>query len=153
MNTDLYNRAKEAYYNGNPIMSDQEFDELEKSLGLENKGYIGTVNNVSYTVTHPVLMGSLSKIQIKEDKDSQIIQFDKYFNELKKYMDKTEGCPVYEITPKFDGASIELVFDHFGILLSASTRGDGKHGKDISIWYQTDYDKNKSIIKEICRKF
>ena len=152
MNTDLYNQAKEAYYNGNPIMSDQEFDELERSLGLENKGYIGTVNNVSYTVAHPVLMGSLSKIQIKEDKDTKTIQFDKYLSDLKKYMDKTKDCPVYEVTPKFDGASIELVFDRFGMLLSASTRGDGKYGKDINIWYQTDYIKNKSAIKELCKK-
>ena len=152
MNTDLYNQAKEAYYNGNPIMSDQEFDELERSLGLENKGYIGTVNNVSYTVAHPVLMGSLSKIQIKEDKDTKTIQFDKYLSDLKKYMDKTKDCPVYEVTPKFDGASIELIFDRFGMLLSASTRGDGKYGKDISVWYQTDYIKNKSVIKELCKK-
>lgn len=152
MSINLYNQAKSAYYNGNPIMSDQEFDELEKSLGLENKGYIGSVNNISYTITHPVLMGSLSKIQIKYDKNEQKIPFDLYLKELQKYMDKTPGCPVYEITPKFDGASIELVFDCFGMLLSASTRGDGKHGKDISIWYQNNYNKNKVIIKEICKK-
>ena len=29
---ELYNKAKEAYYNGAPIMEDFEFDELEKEL-------------------------------------------------------------------------------------------------------------------------
>ena len=37
----LYNAAKEAYYNGEEIMSDIEFDALEKELGLENKSYVG----------------------------------------------------------------------------------------------------------------
>ena len=62
----LYNNAKEAYYNGQPIMSDIEFDELESEIGLENKGYVGTRHNPSYTIKHPFIMGSLSKVQIKE---------------------------------------------------------------------------------------
>ena len=33
---ELYNKAKEAYYLGEQIMSDQEFDKLEKELGFEN---------------------------------------------------------------------------------------------------------------------
>ena len=45
----LYEAAKEAYYNGEPIMTDLEFDELEKELGLENKSYIGTKISPSYT--------------------------------------------------------------------------------------------------------
>ena len=32
----LYNEAKEAYYNGVEIMSDQEFDKLEKELQSED---------------------------------------------------------------------------------------------------------------------
>ena len=63
----LYDQAKEAYYNGEPIMTDLEFDELEKELGLENQGYVGTHHQKSYTVKHPFIMGSLSKVQIKED--------------------------------------------------------------------------------------
>ena len=39
---ELYNKAKEAYYNGVPIMEDFEFDELERRIGLENKSYIGS---------------------------------------------------------------------------------------------------------------
>lgn len=148
-NKTLFEQAKDAYYNGNPIMSDLEFDELEKSLDLENKSYIGSVNNPSYTVTHPVLMGSLSKIQIKENKDN-VIEWNSYLMELQKYMDKSTALS-YEITPKYDGASIELVFDRFGILLSASTRGDGSKGKDITVWYENEYKKYQKYIKEICK--
>jgi NAD-dependent DNA ligase len=32
----VYLKAKEAYYNGEPIMSDDEFDALEKRLKAEN---------------------------------------------------------------------------------------------------------------------
>lgn len=147
-NKELFRQAKEAYYNGNPIMSDLEFDQLEKELGLENKSYIGSVNNPSYTVQHPVLMGSLSKIQIKENKD-HTIDFGQYLSDLRKYMDKS-SADVYEISPKYDGASIELVFDRFGILLSASTRGDGNKGKDIKVWYENEYKKYNKAIKNIC---
>ena len=68
----LYDRAKEAYFNGEPIMSDYEFDTLESELGLENNSYIGTHHQKSYTIKHPFIMGSLSKIQIKENNDNTI---------------------------------------------------------------------------------
>jgi hypothetical protein len=59
---ELYNKAKDAYYLGEEIMSDQEFDKLEKELGLENTSYIGTHHQKSSTIQHPYLMGSLSKV-------------------------------------------------------------------------------------------
>ena len=83
---ELYNKAKEAYYNGTPIMEDFEFDKLETELGLENKSYIGSKHNPSYTVQHPFVMGSLSKIQIKKDKNSENINFGLYLDSLKKYV-------------------------------------------------------------------
>ena len=69
---ELYNQAKEAYYNGTPIMDDYDFDELEEKLGLANKAYVGARHNPSYTVEHPFIMGSLSKVQIKEDDNGNI---------------------------------------------------------------------------------
>ena len=80
----LYDQAKEAYYNGEPIMTDLEFDELEKELGLENQGYVGTHHQKSYTVKHPFIMGSLSKVQIKEDDnhDVKVKMLDKMLGKL-----------------------------------------------------------------------
>ena len=124
---ELYNKAKEAYYNGTPIMEDFEFDKLETELGLENKSYIGTKHNPSYTVKHPFIMGSLSKIQIKKYKNSEEIDFCLYLDSLKKYV----GSNKLIITPKYDGCSFEVQTSKSGKIKSISTRGDGEFGKDI----------------------
>ena len=70
---ELYYKAKEAYYNGQEIMTDFEFDTLEKELGLENKAEVGAKRNPSYTVKHPFVMGSISKVQIHKDKDRKSV--------------------------------------------------------------------------------
>lgn len=124
---ELYNKAKEAYYNGTPIMEDFEFDKLETELGLENKSYIGSKHNPSYTVKHPFIMGSLSKIQIKKNKNLEEIDFSLYLDSLKKYV----GSNKLIITPKYDGCSFEVQISKSGKIKSISTRGDGEFGKDI----------------------
>ena len=126
---ELYNKAKEAYYNGVPIMEDFEFDELEKKLGLENKSYIGAKKNPSYTIKHPFIMGSLSKVQIKEDEEGNI-DFEGYVNEVNKYIRKNNASS-FIITPKFDGCSFECIVNDKKIV-SISSRGDGEYGKDLS---------------------
>lgn len=144
-NKQLYDQAKEAYYNGEPIMSDLEFDELEEELGLENKGYVGTHHQKSYTVKHPFLMGSLSKVQIKE-KEDHTIPWNFYDHEIIKYLQKANGYFgrgwFYEVTPKYDGCSWEAVIDPKGNLVSVSTRGDGEWGKDIKVWFENEWKTN-----------
>lgn len=124
---ELYNKAKEAYYNGTPIMEDFEFDKLEAELELENKSYIGSKHNPSYTIQHPFIMGSLSKIQIKKSKNSEEIDFSLYLQSLIKYV----GNNKLIITPKYDGCSFEVQTSKSGKIKSISTRGDGEFGKDI----------------------
>ncbi len=122
---ELYYQAKEAYYNGQEIMTDYEFDTLEKELGLENKSEVGTKHNPSYTVKHPFIMGSISKVQIHKDKEGNI-DWKKYFNEARKYF----GSNPVIITPKFDGCSFEVdIFND--AIQSISSRGDGSWGKDL----------------------
>ena len=141
---DLYNRAKEAYYLGEELISDQEFDKLEKELGLENKSYIGTHHQKSYTIQHPYLMGSLSKVQITKNEQG-IVDYDKFANDINTYLKKSKqyGNQVWycDITPKFDGCSFEVVVDWNGNLLSVSTRGDGNYGKDIKNWFEYEWNK------------
>ena len=127
---ELYNAAKEAYYNGTPIMEDYEFDELEKKLGLENKSYIGAKHNPSYTVKHPYIMGSLSKVQIKRADDGTI-NWLPYFNEVFKYVCRNSEDPWLIVTPKFDGCSFETIVKEHSIV-KISSRGDGDYGKDIT---------------------
>lgn len=122
----LYYQAKEAYYNGQEIMTDYEFDQLEKELGLENKAEIGTRHNPSYTIKHPYVMGSIAKVQIHKDKEGNI-DWQKYFKEARKYFGDTKLI----ITPKYDGCSFEAyIFDD--AIQSISSRGDGFWGKDLS---------------------
>ena len=123
---ELYNQAKEAYYNGAPIMTDFEFDELEKELGLENKGYIGTRHNPSYTIEHPVIMGSLSKVQIKENSNGEI-DWPVFLEKVMKFISVPQGVIV---TPKYDGCSFEVIVSN-GEIMSISSRGDGTYGKDL----------------------
>lgn len=123
---ELYQKAKEAYYNGQEIMSDLEFDELEKSLGLSNVGPVGARRNPSYTVEHPVFMGSLRKIQVHD------YDWKKYFSQVDLIVNFDRGVI---ITPKYDGCSFEVLFHHNGKeneIIKASTRGDGEFGKDIT---------------------
>ena len=143
---ELYNKAKDAYYNGVEIMSDQEFDKLEKELGLENKSYVGTHHQKSYTIKHPYIMGSLSKVQIVKNNNG-IVEYDKFADNINSYLKKSKmyGEKVWRcgVTPKFDGCSFEVVIDWKGELISVSTRGDGEFGKDIKDWF--DYEWNKWV--------
>ena len=117
----LYIKAREAYYNGEEIMPDAEFDALEKKLGMENRliGASSTSNN--YTVPHPFIMGSLKKIQVHQTSD---------WSDLYKQLPDVLKKHSVIVTPKYDGCSFEMVIKH-GQLFSVSTRGDGNWGKDI----------------------
>ena len=124
----LYWEAKEAYYNGEEIMSDLEFDQLEKELGLENKAAVGARHNPAYTVQHPFVMGSLSKVQIHKDNGGNV-DWKKYLDEAKKYF----GNHRIVVSPKYDGCSFEAVVDSDNVadeIKSISSRGDGEFGKD-----------------------
>lgn len=151
---ELYNAAKEAYYNGEPIMTDYEFDELEKSLGLENKSYVGTRHNPSYTIGHPIIMGSLSKVQIKEAEDGSI-DWAKYWEEVKSYINHTHcfdthiGFPLV-VTPKYDGCSFEVVVNNDEHVFNISSRGDGSFGKDLYLHLSS---KVMSSVEQISAYF
>lgn len=117
----LYIKAREAYYNGEEIMTDIEFDALEEKLGMENRliGAPSTSNN--YTVPHPFIMGSLKKIQVHKTSD---------WNDLYRQLPDVLKRHSVIVTPKYDGCSFEMVVK-YGKLFSVSTRGDGNWGKDI----------------------
>ena len=130
---DLFNRAKDAYYNGEEIISDADYDQLEKELGLENKSYIGSKKG-NYTQKHSFIMGSLAKVQIKEDKKTGEVNWEAAAEKITKYLNKSKGTTVYETTPKLDGCSFSLEFkndNNEAVLISCSTRGDGAYGTDI----------------------
>lgn len=106
-------QADEAYYNtGNPIMSDQEYDELSRKI---NTGKVGaTPSGKLPQVKHDHLMLSLDKIHSKED----IVSF--------------AGNKKIIGMLKLDGLTVSASYVD-GILTKLETRGNGEIGNDIMI--------------------
>lgn len=152
---DLLDQAKDAYYNtGEELITDAQYDALEAELGLENKNYVGSKHK-GYTVQHSFIMGSLSKVQIKEDKKTGTVDWDLFASQINSYLRKSQGNRYIEITPKLDGASFSAEFkNEYGKakLLSCATRGDGQFGSDIKMWFEPILNTPEwSMIDDACR--
>ena len=138
MNTNekLYLDAKKAYYDGNPLMTDTAFDRLEDLLRAEGSNVINIVgsDDTSKENQHLSPMLSLQKTQVNdlEDKSLPIQKFndwiEKSSNSAGTLLQKTLQL---EAEPKFDGSSCNLTYKN-GKLITASTRGNGTHGTDIT---------------------
>ena len=149
---ELYNRCKELYYTGEEEspLSDFEFDQLEKELGLENVSRVGSFHKKNYTIAHPILMGSISKVNVLEEPDGSI-DWKKYDDEITKYLSKSRGYDrkdwYFTAGVKLDGCSWEAVIDPKGNLVSVSSRGDGTYGKSLIDWFQPEWEKHyKNLV-------
>lgn len=115
--------ANKAYRDGCPTMSDQAFDdlceELEKVIPAdEYASFRDSLHEAKGKVKHPFVMGSLDKLKAEEPA------------EVEKFI-KTYSRNELNISAKVDGISCRLHYEH-GKLVSASTRGDGYYGEDLS---------------------
>jgi DNA ligase (NAD+) len=123
------------YVQNDPLISDFEYDTLYKQLEKFEKGNPGTVTADSPTqrvgagltkdfpkVQHLVPMLSLENSYNAED----LLDWDRKCREL-------SGLEVveYSIEPKFDGASISLIYEN-DLLTRGVTRGDGVVGDEIT---------------------
>ena len=123
-----------------PVISDAEYDELKRELidleqrfpdlvtpdsptqrvgGKPREGFV--------TVRHETPMLSIQSIWNEDE-------FRRFYQTCCKELGKTECILVGE--PKYDGASVEIVYDD-GNLVSASTRGDGYSGEDVTVNVKT----------------
>jgi DNA ligase (NAD+) len=123
----LFLEAKQTYYAGEPIMSDDEFDELEKELREEGSSVISVVGFVDRNLKHkhPSPMLSLSKAQSTVDGKLPLAQMEKWFSTFPSGV-------IFECTPKFDGNAVNLVYID-GKLDMAISRGDGKFGRNVTL--------------------
>lgn len=55
-------------------------------------------------------MGSLSKVQIKQDKETGNVDMNYFADEISKYIDKSSNTKYFETTPKLDGCSFSAEF-------------------------------------------
>jgi DNA ligase (NAD+) len=138
------------YVENNPVISDVEYDELmEKLVALEEK-FPDLQDEDSPTqrvgrepreelgsVEHPTPMLSLKATYDEDD--------------VKRFL---ESCrrrlgqePEYVAEPKYDGLSVELVYED-GSLSLASTRGDGKTGEDVTANVRTIREIPLSLLGE-----
>ena len=122
---ELLNKASDAYYNsGYTIMSDEEFDaKLEKLKTLETE--TGLI--LSNSPTHNVGTKVLSK-QDEVVHKVPMLSLDK-IHTVEELIDWAEDDDCY-LGLKLDGLSTRLVFDN-GVLIEASTRGNGETGSDV----------------------
>jgi len=112
-------KARVAYYNGEPIMSDKEFDELMdhlrnaaptsrvlKEVGAKPMGTTGK---------HSIPMGSLKEAKTPEEMES-------WMKGIKRG---------FLVMAKVDGLSLSLDY-RAGMLVQALTRGNGREGEEVT---------------------
>ena len=123
------------YVENDPLISDYEYDQLYKMLEKaeqDNPAFLtsdsptqrvgNSLNGNFTTVQHLVPMLSLENSYNSGD----LLDWDRKCRELTK-LDEIEYC----VEPKFDGASISLIYEDNKLTRSA-TRGDGVQGDDIT---------------------
>jgi DNA ligase (NAD+) len=108
--TEFLDNASRHYYNGNPLISDEQFDSLAESCGY-NKVGAGPEGD---TQRHLYPMYSLQKWYEDEDRPNPL-----------------QGHSNVVMTPKLDGAAVSLLYVD-GVFVRALTRGDGKEGRDVT---------------------
>lgn len=140
-----YLSAKIAYYNGEPIMSDAEFDVLEQYLkdnGSKVHEQVGAKVK-DYDFSHPTKMLSLAKIQTEKDVDGLTnYMFDLFMSWYNKRTQMINLKDFFKmlVSPKFDGNAINVVYIG-GVLTSILTRGDGTFGKDVTKRLESRFPK------------
>ena len=139
---ELLNKATDAYNEGHPIMSDEEWDNLYFELGEQAQNIRYEVVNELQKVEHEYPMLSLDKTKNEDDIFSFIKQRD------------------IVIMGKMDGLTCALTYLD-GELVRAETRGNGVIGEDIthnamvipSIPKKIEYKDKLTVFGEIICKY
>lgn len=118
-------RAKKAYYAGNPIVDDREFDMMEDELRR-----VDPTNDYFTLVGAPV--EDTQGNDIKHETKLKSMDKGKTPGDVKKWLDKI-GMELGDTIclPKIDGLAATCHYED-GELIFVATRGDGVVGKDIT---------------------
>ncbi len=125
--------AKAYYVDDNPVASDEEYDKLAREcLAFEqNTPELSHPNSPNKRVGGMVIEGfnkasHLSRMWSQED----VFNTEELENWIKRAK-KVETNLDFVCEPKFDGASLNLIYEN-GLLKQAITRGDGSVGEDVT---------------------
>lgn len=120
---DILIKAKKAYYEGTPLMTDEEFDELEDQLRKSDPD-----NDYFKIVGSPIVKGA----KIKHEVDMLSCQKAKVIADIVKWLNKISDKRLsLIIEPKIDSLSGAIKYIN-GTLSYIATRGDGEVGQDIT---------------------
>ena len=133
---DLHRHNYRYYVLDDPEISDAEYDRMMKALQLLEEQHpqlaspdsptarVGAAPLEKFeTVAHTIPMLSLDN----GFNDGDILEFDK---RVRRNLDTRDEI-LYTAEPKMDGVAVELIYEN-GILVTASTRGDGLIGEGIT---------------------
>jgi DNA ligase (NAD+) len=120
---------RDAYYRGEPLAADADYDALEdelRALIAEHPGLAPDPNPLERVgapaVLHAPVRHSRPMLSLnKASRPEQVVAF----------FDRFPGQPVV-VMPKLDGLSLALVYES-GRLARAVTRGDGTTGEDVTV--------------------
>lgn len=128
----LANLWMRAYYEKDePLASDEEYDSLIKELKkFESENPNLLVKDSPTQKIAPTIQSEFKKISHLNPMWSMEDAFNE--DELKAWAKRARSENNFFIEPKFDGASLNLVYEN-GKLISGATRGDGKIGEDITL--------------------
>ena len=122
-------RHRDLYYNGQPVITDGEFDELFRRLQTleEEHPELAVPDSPTKEVGAPATDTAFADVTHPE----RMMSLDNVFNEdeMREWLAKAPGPYLTEL--KIDGLSIDLVYEN-GELTRAATRGDGTTGEDIT---------------------
>ena len=122
---EILNRATEAYNQGNPIMSDGDWDKIYFELqDLERKQDFAFPNSPTQTI-HYTTLDALNKV--KHNHPMLSLAKTKSEDDIMAFVGKNE----YITMLKMDGLTCSIKYVN-GELVSAETRGDGFEGEDIT---------------------
>ena len=142
--TALLNRYAHEYYDLDaPTVPDAEYDRLFRELQALEEQYpqwrqpdspsmrVGGQAQQRFTaVAHQIPMLSLNNAFSPLDESNHFDHSEMYAFD-KRVRDGLGAEPSYIVEPKFDGLAISLLYRN-GLLVQASTRGDGYTGEDVT---------------------
>ena len=128
-------KASKAYYEGEPSITDQEYD------------YLASLHNFNQLGTSPHPVGSIPHF-------NRLYSLDKFYEGDK--LPFASQNVILITTPKLDGAAVSITYVD-GLLSTVATRGDGYIGEDITnnfigwegIPQSIDYDGIVQVVGEI----
>ena len=130
----LINWSKAYYVDDNPIATDEEYDKLNRTILEFEKNNPTKIDPNSPTQR---VGGMISDGFKKATHLSRMWSQEDIFNTLElenwiKRANKVVENIIFVCEPKFDGASLNLIYEK-GMLRQAISRGDGSVGEDITI--------------------